>query len=155
MNKFTLLVGLLSWFILFGNISSVKASAPYYYYHELGIKEGLSHSKVQCILSDHKGHLWIGTEHGLNRYDGNRIKHYLMDKEESTDYPYNVLFLEEDSLNNLWVGTPSGVYLFDRSLDEFTLPIINNRPIFSTSVLSIEGGVLFSEPGIIYFIAVR
>ncbi len=134
-----------------GNICPAKADAPYYYYQQLGIREGLSHSKVQCILNDYKGYLWIGTEYGLNRYDGNQVKHYPLHEREGNRLPNNnILFLEEDSLFNLWVGTPLGVYRYDRAKDEFTLPLINDRPIFSTSSLPVEGGVLFSEPGIIY-----
>lgn len=36
----------------------------------LGIADGLSQSTVNCILEDHRGIKWFGTQNGLNRYDG-------------------------------------------------------------------------------------
>jgi ligand-binding sensor domain-containing protein len=35
---------------------------------------GLSSNIVLCFLQDRTGFLWIGTEDGLNRYDGRELK---------------------------------------------------------------------------------
>ena len=53
--------------LLFCCLDTLSAQPEFYYYKQLGIKEGLSQSRVQCMLNDHKGYLWIGTEAGLNR----------------------------------------------------------------------------------------
>ncbi len=34
------------------------------------ISEGLSHNTVHCVVQDEKGFLWVGTEDGLNMFDG-------------------------------------------------------------------------------------
>lgn len=34
------------------------------------VDQGLSHSSVLSILQDNQGFMWIGTEDGLNKYDG-------------------------------------------------------------------------------------
>jgi len=40
------------------------------------MRDGLSDDHVQCMAVDRRGHLWIGTSDGLNRYDGKRTKVY-------------------------------------------------------------------------------
>jgi two-component sensor histidine kinase/streptogramin lyase len=37
-------------------------------------RDGLSHSQVRCVFQDSKGFLWIGTDQGLNRFDGYEFK---------------------------------------------------------------------------------
>ena len=37
-------------------------------------ENGLSGSDVNCVLQDRKGFIWIGTDNGLNRFDGNDFK---------------------------------------------------------------------------------
>ena len=37
-------------------------------------KEGLSSNYILSICQDHQGFMWIGTENGLNRFDG---RHFL------------------------------------------------------------------------------
>ena len=39
-------------------------------FEKLTIEDGLSQNSSFCILQDHKGLMWFGTEDGLNRYDG-------------------------------------------------------------------------------------
>jgi ligand-binding sensor domain-containing protein/two-component sensor histidine kinase len=40
------------------------------------VKEGLSDNSITCIEQDHRGFIWIGTEFGLNRYDGYQFEKY-------------------------------------------------------------------------------
>ncbi|MEM6396823.1 MAG: ATP-binding protein [Bacteroidota bacterium] len=39
-----------------------------------GIEEGLSNEWVSAIAQDEKGYLWIGTQYGLNRFDGHEFE---------------------------------------------------------------------------------
>jgi ligand-binding sensor domain-containing protein len=40
------------------------------------VKEGLSDNNVSCITQDSRGFIWIGTEFGLNRYDGYQFENF-------------------------------------------------------------------------------
>jgi len=40
------------------------------------VKEGLTDSRITCLQQDDEGYLWIGTETGLNRFDGVSFKNY-------------------------------------------------------------------------------
>jgi len=39
-------------------------------FNHLSVDQGLSHSSVLSLLQDTQGFMWIGTEDGLNKYDG-------------------------------------------------------------------------------------
>ncbi|MEZ4904121.1 MAG: two-component regulator propeller domain-containing protein [Spirosomataceae bacterium] len=51
--------------------AAVKA-APigFDFWNHLDANEGLSQNEVHCILQDHRGLMWFGTQDGLNCYDG-------------------------------------------------------------------------------------
>ena len=53
MRKILFEIYLLFFFV--GIAQPILSQSPYYYYKQLGIKEGLSQSKVQCVLNDHRG----------------------------------------------------------------------------------------------------
>lgn len=72
---------------------------------QLSITDGLSSGSITCILQDSKGFIWIGTEDGLNKYDGYQLSIYRHDPENSNSIGGNsVRCLFEDSRNNLWIG---------------------------------------------------
>lgn len=101
---------------------------PFYYYKQLGINEGLSQSRVQCILNDHKGYLWIGTRLGLNRYDRDVLTRYPDNPFHDTPLSGEILFIMEDALLNLWVGTSKGLCRYDRAHDSF-IPVVYKTEI--------------------------
>ena len=51
-------------------------------FEQIAQDDGLSQSTGRCILQDHKGFLWIGTENGLNKYDGAAITIFRHDPDD-------------------------------------------------------------------------
>jgi ligand-binding sensor domain-containing protein/anti-sigma regulatory factor (Ser/Thr protein kinase) len=43
-------------------------------------QNGLSDNTIYCICQDSRGFLWLGTQEGLNRFDGYRFKKFFADK---------------------------------------------------------------------------
>ncbi|OJJ18015.1 hypothetical protein BKI52_29635 [marine bacterium AO1-C] len=84
--------------------------------------QGLAHNTVNCIIQDRQGFLWIGTENGLNRYDGYEFKVYRNDLNNKHSLSNNyVITLHEDHLGYLWVGTfGGGLNRFDPKTETFT-----------------------------------
>ena len=78
------------------------------HFKQLSLENGLSQNAVLAMLQDSQGFMWIGTENGLNRYDGNSVVRYFHDpqSEDSLDNDY-VWDLAEDAHGNLWLATNS------------------------------------------------
>ncbi|MFH1844077.1 MAG: two-component regulator propeller domain-containing protein, partial [bacterium] len=74
--------------------------------------DGISQGFVTAIEQDRAGFLWVGTQDGLNRFDGHQFAVFHHDPFDSTSLGHNqVLCLCADSEGNLWIGTPQGVNL--------------------------------------------
>jgi two-component system sensor histidine kinase/response regulator len=89
--------------------SALTAQEDAFQVQRLSSQQGLSQSSVNCILQDGRGFLWIGTQDGLNRFDGNRFTLYTYDPEDPGSLPDgNILALHEDRWGSIWIGTLAG-----------------------------------------------
>lgn len=81
----------------------------------------LSNSNVTAILEDSHGFLWVGTDDGLNRFDGYDFKIYRNIEGDSTSLLKNkIQSIYEDSRGTLWISTlNSGLHIYDRTQDFF------------------------------------
>jgi diguanylate cyclase (GGDEF)-like protein len=85
---------------------SASSSAQRQLFHEYGSSDGLSNLNVKCLLQDHTGYLWVGTDNGLFRYDGSTFRGY----GHAEGLPNTeILSLAEAPAGVLWIGTNSGV----------------------------------------------
>lgn len=114
----------LVWVLLLLSGSSalpVQAQTDEFAFDRISLDDGLSNRSVTAILQDHKGFMWFGTYHGLNRYDGHSIKTYYFNEYDSLSLGDNrITFLFEDKEKNLWIGTNlGGLNLYNRSHDSF------------------------------------
>jgi ligand-binding sensor domain-containing protein len=110
-----------STFLLLTMSLIVLANPQSVRFKNLTVKDGLSSNWVKCFLEDSHGFLWIGTNDGLNKYNGYQFESYKYNDDtiaSLNDNNINVIF--EDSENNLWIGTHSGINIYDRNKDSFT-----------------------------------
>jgi len=81
----------------------------------------LSQSTVNTIISDSTGFLWFGTEDGLNRYDGYKIKIYKQSFGEPGSISNSAIWtLFIDSQGRMWVGTFNGLNIYNDRKNAFT-----------------------------------
>jgi signal transduction histidine kinase/ligand-binding sensor domain-containing protein/DNA-binding response OmpR family regulator len=84
---------------------------------------GLSFDNVHALLADNDN-LWVGTyTGGLNVMDirTKKIKHYVsVHTDKNTLDANNIYAIYRDSMENIWVGTTSGINLYNRQSDNFT-----------------------------------
>ena len=84
------------------------------------INEGLSQSVVNCLFQDSLGFIWVGTQNGLNRFDGETFKIYRYLPNDSLSLTNNWIYaVSEDRQGNLWVGTKGGLNKYLREEDCF------------------------------------
>ncbi len=90
-------------------------------FERLTMEQGLSQNTILCILQDSRGFIWIGTQDGLNRYDGNEFTVYRHDPLDSHSLSNNyILSVAEDQQGTIWVGTlGGGLNYYDRLRDRF------------------------------------
>ncbi len=78
------------------------------------LEAGLSQNTVGCIQADRFGFLWVGTQNGLNRFNGYQFNILKHDPEDSTTLSSSYIkCIAEDSLGYLWVGTRNGLNKLD------------------------------------------
>lgn len=84
------------------------------------VEDGLSHNTVWCGLQDRYGFIWFGTSDGLNRYDGrgNKVYRNVLSEDFSLENNFIETLLEEGQ--NIWIGTSSGIYIYDYVTDRFS-----------------------------------
>ncbi len=110
--------------LLFLNAISLfsEENKPPMYFDALTINEGLSHNTVYCMMQDTYGYVWIGTQNGLNKYDGYNIKVIRTNEEDSKGFKGKIITaLLEDSKGNIWVGTrKNGINIKNSNTGKFT-----------------------------------
>jgi diguanylate cyclase (GGDEF)-like protein/PAS domain S-box-containing protein len=83
------------------------ASVREFYFQRLGSEQGLLQQTVTALAQDPQGFVWVGTQGGLHRYDGQRFvawRHDPRDPEGLPDSFVTALVVDGDSL---WIGTLS------------------------------------------------
>jgi len=88
-------------------------------FHHLTTADGLSSNTTTCLTEDQQGFIWIGTNNGLNRWDGYRMKQYFHDDADAHSLVFNgIQTLYCDRKGRIWVTTGGGVSCFlpDRNL---------------------------------------
>lgn len=80
------------------------------------LKDGLCNNTVNAMIADQTGHIWIGTDAGLCRYDGKTFTAipFTENKGAVARKPSAVWSLFQDKEGNMWIGTNNdGVYRYD------------------------------------------
>ena len=85
------------------------AQVPVLHFEKITVENGLSNNKVNCMVQDKRGFMWIGTNDGLNRFDGNSVSIFRNKPGDSTSLSGNIITdLLEDEAGVLWIATADG-----------------------------------------------
>ena len=85
-----------------------------------GLEEGLSQSTVQAFLQDQEGFPWIGTQDGLNRFDGYSFLVFRPDPHNPNSISSGEIFsLSQSSNGTIWIGTNAGLNRYDPVTGKF------------------------------------
>ncbi|GGD18662.1 hybrid sensor histidine kinase/response regulator [Hyunsoonleella pacifica] len=142
--------------IVFSNLSGQEMN--FYHY---GLDDGISQTTIRSILKDSNGFLWIGTQEGLNRFDGTTFKIYKSEKNNASSISGNYInALIEDDHGNIWIGTNNnGISIYNPNINSFKTTSINKGKCNSLSktasgmiiaTILNEGIVIFDKNGTIH-----
>ena len=94
--------------------------------------DGLESNFITALAIDDFNTVWIGTNSGLNYYQDGRVftKYGLITND--------INCISIDPVGNKWIGTSSGFSILDRDDLTFQHYTIDNSPLVSENVLSIE-----------------
>ena len=110
----------------------------------------LSSGLLTCICQDRYGFVWIGTEYGLNRFDGYHFDSYFYSRIDSatiTDNEISTLFVDRDG--QLWVGCSKGLARYDYEHDNFRRFYFpdDRQPRISSMLQEADGRILIGTAG--------
>jgi ligand-binding sensor domain-containing protein len=84
-------------------------------------KNGLSHPIVKSLWQDKAGYIWIGTEQGLNRFDGvGCVRYFSKNGDRRSLANDRINAISEDRYGNIWLGTKLGISRLNRQTGEIT-----------------------------------
>lgn len=104
----------------------------------LGIAEGLSHQTVNCFCQDEFGFVWIGTQDGLNRFDGRTVDRFKPDGSPYGINSNNIRQLYSDRNGHLFIRSLQCVERYDLRLERFDL--LYNGDV---SAMDCDGGKIY------------
>ncbi len=106
-------------FLIYGSLFALPVQTQLEF-KSLTIDEGLSNNRVNALCQDARGFIWIGTQSGVNKYDGYYITQYHHIHEDTTSLvSSNVNTIILDSHNQLWFGMEGGLNIYNPDLDCF------------------------------------
>jgi len=90
-------------------LSGIVFSQSNYKINQITTEDGLINNTVNCVYQDSRGFIWIGSNSGLQRYDGINFINYREKSSDPNSLSNNyVIKIIEDSQGYIWIGTVGG-----------------------------------------------
>jgi serine phosphatase RsbU (regulator of sigma subunit) len=90
----------------------------------------ITSERILSVARDSLGYMWLGTDEGLNRFDGVRITNYRSNVFDTTTISSNRVWdIFVDNENNVWVLNDRGVDLYNRTNNDFVRFKTGSRPL--------------------------
>ena len=107
--------------IILINVLNLSAVAQIHKFSHYTVSDGLSQSVGNCFFQDSEGYIWIGTQNGLNKFNGYSFEKFIHNPSDSNSISDNWIFsIVEDKTGTLWLGTwNGGINRFDRLTEKF------------------------------------
>ncbi len=125
-----------------------------YRFKNFSISDGLSQSSVLTLVQDDSYSFWIGTQDGLNRFDGKHFYTFNPDNTPSLKNTY-VKKAIRSSNGHLWFATNNGLIDYNQELESFTSYVYSqNETVQVEDLIEDPTGRIWiasSSHGLLYF----
>ena len=89
-------------------------------FEKYDIRDGLSQTIVNCVEQDQKGYLWIGTQDGLNKFDGYKFTVFKPDPFDENSIADNYInHVKADKNNHIWIASEAGLSVYHDATRSF------------------------------------
>ena len=106
----------LFWILL---IPSILFGQYTYVFNRYSLTDGLNTNKVNCVWQDQQGFLWIGTEVGIQRFDGRKFASFRYFQNESPPPSLGIDQIIGDEDGKIWLLQGSQIGRFDSSTFQY------------------------------------
>ncbi len=110
--------------------------------------DGLSDNNVLCALLDRYGFMWIGTNNGLNCYDGVQNTVFRNMVEENASFENNTITALYEHEDDIWFGGSFGLYVYHRQTHSFSR--FDGRTKYGVSISSTVHDICASANGLVW-----
>lgn len=91
-------------------------------FNHFGLSHGLSQVTAMQLLEDDQGYIWVGTQDGLNRFNGYNFKTFRSNPEDPHSLSNgHINCMIQTSKGQIIVGTNQGLNLFDGQTESFNV----------------------------------
>jgi len=117
-------------------------------FRHIDVNMGLAHTDATAIAEDETGFIWIGTNSGLQRYDGRQLKLFFNSNSKLNQVYNNRITALCPDRDILWVGSEGGLHAFSLT-EEAYFPLkysgINfaNDPRVVSEIIIIDKNIWF------------
>src|SRR6478736_5730254 len=88
-------------------------------FHHIKENDGLSNKFVTSFLKDSRGILWLGTQNGLNRFDGSHFYSFKRSRDTNSIVDNVINDLCEDRKGYIWGATNNGIFCYNPVTNHF------------------------------------
>lgn len=117
-------------------ISSVISQSAYRF-NNYTINDGLSQSSVTTIIQDDNYSLWIGTQDGLNRFDGKTFEVFTSDDNIGLESSFIKCSVKTKD-GKLWFGTMNGLTVYNPSTETFQTYNLKDKTAFQIESITVD-----------------
>jgi len=114
--------------VLFNLLSIAVFGQGDYRFNNYTISQGLSQSFVTAVIQDNQAGIWVGTQDGLNRFDGRTFEVFHADETPGIENAY-IHCAAKTPDGKLWFGTSDGLLNYNPSSGKFTSFQLGNQAL--------------------------
>lgn len=138
------------WFLILVLLVARESIAQELAFFHLNESDGLSNNTVTAVVTDKNGLLWIGTDHGLNSYDGYSVENFYS-KDHRGLLSDQIVRMVCDDRNRIWIQCGNGnLTLLDEKRQFHAINFLDGKAVAVEYLLPFPERPLFLSGGRIY-----